>query len=108
MGRRIVRIAPALVTEFVTQGAAWGEDRIVRVTEGVPDDATFVRGWYSPEVGADGVFVLLFEHPDWPATDPGAQYPELMPVLTTESIARERTDFVYPRFFAWEYEALMQ
>ena len=85
MGRRLVQIDPTIVMEFITEGNAWGVDKVIRVVEGIPADAKFVRGWYMPELGEDGVFTLLVEHPSWSdITNHGARYPTFVPKLATE------------------------
>lgn len=84
MGRRLVEVDPTIIMEFVTEGNTWGYRKYFRVTKGIPTDAKFIRGWYMPEMGADGVFTMLFDHPSWPETADGARYPTFIPQLTTE------------------------
>ena len=97
MGRRQIEVDPKIVMEFITEGNTWGVDKVIRVVEGIPADAKFIRGWYMPEMGADGTFTMLVEHPSWPETSDGARYPTFVPKVATE---RKGND--YPSYLPCE------
>jgi hypothetical protein len=90
VGRKVILISPVVLRAFITQDMTWGEDRILRVTEGIPEDARFIRAWAEPSTGPDGAVALLFEHPSWPENQTGEPWPIFRPVL--ESIERDAPD----------------
>lgn len=93
MGRKVVKISGALLAEFCYTGyQIGGEDRIVRVREGVPTDARYVCSWFD-----DGGLVLLFEHPDWPEVTGSDPYPVLTPVIESIKLKNDLTARPYAR-----------
>ena len=90
MGYRTVHIMPELLQELFTTGYEVGVKHAIRCTEGIPESAAFVRGWYEANHHPDGEFVLLFSSDEWAAQLEGTPYQALMPVYTTEHFEEVR------------------
>lgn len=72
MGERVVLFNIAILADMVVTGWRAGyPNEVIECVEGIPANAVYTgRHWMEPSVGGDGVLVMVFEHPDWPALSP--------------------------------------
>ena len=83
MGRRIVEIEPTLLLGQMEEGWVIGEERTVRVTNGVPKGTKIVRCWVRQEFDPNGKILMLLEHPAWSETVEGGEYEHFTPTYQT-------------------------
>lgn len=84
-GRKLVAISGPLLLDLMKQGRVWGEDRILRITDGLPEDAEFVALDYDQFSGQWFVTVASAE---WPELQEGAKLERINVVYHTEMLPR--------------------
>lgn len=66
MGKRAVEVSSQLWQQVCTVGWRAGDKSVVECVKGLPEGATF----RDVNVSDRGVITFIFEHPDWPETNP--------------------------------------
>ena len=90
MGRKIIQVPPDQIAALLTQGQQWGEELTLHVAQGIPAGATLVGAYFEHQVAPQGVLKMVVEHPDWPDTADGAQYPGYAILFAAKSLPGPR------------------
>ena len=89
MGRRAVGTSLELWQHLSTQGY---KSESIECTEGLPEDAQFVRAFFGPRAE----LTLIFEHPDWP--EGVLQTDQNIPMIPVT----HQTSYKHDRLFSYE------
>lgn len=86
LGRARVACSPELLTQFLVEGARFGDREVVHVVEGLPPDARLVAVGHDPLRGVG--YWLVFESAKFPLTPAGQDLPEVEVSFATSRVAR--------------------